>query len=92
MTWAANTAVRSQNPGKKGKLIIAHIDFERVMYKGFGNLIWKSVQSGLVNTVAPTGKHDKIDVSDTDNQSKEEVKQEAPEKEKPEKKKRKNKR
>lgn len=82
MTWAANAAVRSQNPGKKGKLVVAHIDFERVMYKGFGNLIWKSVQSGLVNTVAPTGKNDKIDISHPDDQTPKEVKKKEKEAEK----------
>lgn len=76
MSWAANAAVYSNNPGKKGKLRVAHIEFERVMYKGFGNFMWKSVQSGLVNSVAPTAKHDKIEVADHEDRSKKENKEE----------------
>jgi len=75
MTWVANSAVHKNNPGKKGKLRVAHIEFERVMYKGFGNFMWKSVQSGLVNTISPTGKHEKVEKVDG-KESKEELKKE----------------
>ena len=39
--------------------MIGLIEFERVPYKGFSNLIWKSVMSGMVNTVSPFGKQKK---------------------------------
>ena len=29
--------------------------FERVLYKGFGNFLWKTLQNGIVNTIAPFG-------------------------------------
>jgi len=58
MTWVANKAVRNNNPGKNGKLRVARMEFERVMYKGFGNFMWKTLQSGIVNTVSPTGKYE----------------------------------
>jgi hypothetical protein len=32
------------------------MEFERVPYKGFGNFVWKTLQSGIVATVTPTGK------------------------------------
>lgn len=59
MSWLANAAVVSQNPTPKGRTLVALIEFERVPYKGFGNLVWKSFMSGLVNTVNPVGKVEK---------------------------------
>lgn len=61
LTWITNTVLHSSNPSNKGKLRVAEIEFERVLYKGFGNLLWKSVQSGMVNTLLPIGKNEKID-------------------------------
>ena len=54
-SWLANTAVRSENP-KNGKLKTAQINFKRVPYKGFGNYMVKTVESGLVNSVYPFGR------------------------------------
>jgi len=31
------------------------MNFDRVSYKGFGNVLWKTLQSGIVNTIAPFG-------------------------------------
>jgi len=59
LSFLANTVLLSSNPNKNGKLRIAQMGFERVMYKGFGNFIWKTLQTGLVNTVLPTGKSEK---------------------------------
>ncbi len=56
LSFAANTVLRTSNPSKKGKTRVALIKTNRVKYKGFGNLLWKSVQSGLINTILPTGK------------------------------------
>ena len=82
MTWVANSAVHSNNPGKKGKLRVAHMEFERVMYKGFGNFIWKTLQSGLVNTVSPAGKHEKTGSPDKKEPKKEAKKEKVKRKEK----------
>lgn len=56
LSWLANVVLPKSNPSKKGKLKVAKIEVDRVEYKGLGNFIWKSVQSGLVNTILPTGK------------------------------------
>ncbi|PLX02090.1 MAG: hypothetical protein C0595_12220 [Marinilabiliales bacterium] len=56
LSWLANLVLPSSNPSKRGRVKTAKIEFERVSYKGFGNLLWKSVQSGLVNTISPIGK------------------------------------
>lgn len=59
MSFLANTVVHSSNPGKREKLRIAQMGFERVEYKGFGNFVWKTLQTGIVNSVLPTGKSEK---------------------------------
>jgi hypothetical protein len=56
VSWLTNTVIVSENPSSKGKLKVALIEAERVPYKGFGNLIWKSFMSGMMNTMLPTGK------------------------------------
>jgi len=56
LSWIANSVLIKSNPTQKGKLFVAKIETERVAYKGFGNLLWKSVQSGLMNSIIPGGK------------------------------------
>lgn len=56
LSWVANTVVHTSNPGSNNKLRTASMEFERVPYKGFGNFVWKTLQSGIVATVTPTGK------------------------------------
>ncbi len=56
LSWAANTVIHTSNPGKNNKLRVAHMEAERVIYKGFGNIVWKTLKSGIVNTVKTTGK------------------------------------
>ncbi|RXP53796.1 hypothetical protein EC396_09885 [Lutibacter sp. HS1-25] len=58
-SWLGNTLMNNSNPSKNGKLRVGIIEFERVPYKGFGNLLWKSVMSGMVNTLNPIGKTEK---------------------------------
>ena len=31
------------------------MDFERTPYKGLGNYLWKTIESGIINTVSPVG-------------------------------------
>ena len=59
VSWLANTVVKSSNPNNRGTLKVAEINFDRVMYKGFGNYLWKSIESGIVNSVIPFGKRHK---------------------------------
>ncbi|MFD1292783.1 hypothetical protein ACFQ5N_02950 [Lutibacter holmesii] len=56
ISWIGNSIIVDSNPTKKGKLRVGAIEFEREPHKGFGNLLWKSVLSGMVNTVNPVGK------------------------------------
>lgn len=56
LSFGANAVLRTANPNKKGNTKVAMLKFKRVEYKGFGNLLWKSVQTGLVNTILPTGQ------------------------------------
>ena len=57
-SWLANSAVRKENP-KRGTLKVAEMGYSRVPYKGFGNYIFKTVESGLINSVYPFGKRTK---------------------------------
>ena len=54
-SWLANTFVRKENP-KNGKLKVAKMRYERLPYKGFGNYMFKTIESGLINSVYPFGK------------------------------------
>ena len=56
ISWLTNSIIISENPSSKGKLKVALIEAERTPYKGFGNLVWKSFMSGMMNTMLPTGK------------------------------------
>ncbi len=56
LSWLANTLVKNSNPNRRGKTIVGMIDFERTPYKGVWNYVWKSVQSGVVNTLNPLGE------------------------------------
>ncbi|UCE93461.1 MAG: hypothetical protein JSV73_11765 [Flavobacteriaceae bacterium] len=55
LSWSVNNLLHKSNPGKNGELREATMKFERVIYKGFGNYLWKTLQNGIVNTIAPFG-------------------------------------
>ena len=57
LTWAANTLLKSANPNKKGHTVVGEIAVERIPHKGLANYLWKGVQSGLINSLNPFGKH-----------------------------------
>ena len=59
LSFTANTVLRTSNPSKRGKTRVALVKADRVEYKGFGNFLWITVQSGLTNTILPTGKSHK---------------------------------
>lgn len=59
-SWVANSLAKRSNPNKRGKLSVAKINQDRFMYKGIGNYLWKGIQSGVVNSVAPFGNRKKI--------------------------------
>ena len=56
VSWSVNSLVHKSNPGNNGNEREVMMHFDRVIYKGFGNILWKTLQSGIVNTVAPFGK------------------------------------
>lgn len=56
LIWVTNKLVRNANPGKNGVVRTVPMEFDRIPYKGFVNLLWKTLQSGIVNTVSPVGK------------------------------------
>jgi hypothetical protein len=70
LSWLANAVLYTSNPGKNTEIRIVQMEFERVPYKGFGNLMWKTLQSGIMHTVLPTGKT--IQSEETDNDKKDE--------------------
>lgn len=55
LSWSVNSLIHKSNPGSNGELREAILNFERDIYKGFGNFLWKTLQSGLVNSIAPFG-------------------------------------
>ena len=59
VSWIANAFMKRSNPNKNGRTVTADINFERLKYKQFANYIWKSIQSGVVNSIMPFGKRRK---------------------------------
>ena len=55
LSWSVNNLLHKSNPGNNGEVREATMKFERVIYKGFGNFLWKTLQNGIVNTIAPFG-------------------------------------
>ena len=55
LSWSVNQLIHHSNPGNNGKVRVAALRTERVEYKGMGNYLWKTLQSGIVSTVAPFG-------------------------------------
>ncbi|WKK66082.1 hypothetical protein [Lutimonas zeaxanthinifaciens] len=55
LSWSVNNLLYKSNPGNNGEFREATMKFERVIYKGFGNYLWKTIQNGIVNTIAPFG-------------------------------------
>jgi hypothetical protein len=75
LSWAANAVLKTSNPGKNGKTRVVVIGFERVMYKGLGNFLWKTLQTGITSTITPTGKQvkDEKPKSSKDTSDKQEI-------------------
>ena len=71
MSWAANTMLRTSNPGSNGKTRVVEMGFNRVMYKGLGNYLWKTLQSGIIGSITPAGKQVKQDSGNSTKNEKE---------------------
>lgn len=53
----ANAVALSNNPAPGKELKIVTVGYERNKYKGLINYVWKTIQSGMINTILPTKKH-----------------------------------
>jgi len=56
LSWSVNSVIKKSNPNKKGKTRVSVMSFKRDTYKGLGNYIWKTLLSGITNSMAPGGK------------------------------------
>ena len=54
LSWVANTAMIRNNPIPNKEKRVEPMFFNRVMYKGLGNFMWKTLQSGITATLIPT--------------------------------------
>lgn len=54
LSWAANQLIMKNNPSANKAVRPVPMYFERVEYKGMGNFLWKTIQSGIMATVIPT--------------------------------------
>ncbi|MHA4809222.1 hypothetical protein ACX0G9_14015 [Flavitalea flava] len=48
---AANILIKNDNPGKNGKVRIAEVHYNRALNKSFFNMIWKSILTGVKESV-----------------------------------------
>ena len=55
-SWVANTLLKSSNPNRRGHTVVGTVEFTREPYKGMANMVWKGVESGVVNSLNPFGK------------------------------------
>ena len=57
LSWAANQIINKDNPAKNKENRIEPMFFNRVMYKGLGNFLWKTLQTGILATIIPGMDH-----------------------------------
>ena len=55
LSWAVGVVLHNSNPVKHKKERVAIMYHKREKFKGFGNYLWKTLQSGIVNTLSPAG-------------------------------------
>jgi len=55
LSWAVKTVLHNSNPVKKKAPRIAVLSHNYEPDKGIGNYLWKTLQSGIVNTLSPAG-------------------------------------
>ena len=53
LSWLVNQIVHKSNPNKKGHVRKAELAYTRETYKGIGSFFWKTLQSGILHTLAP---------------------------------------
>ncbi|MEN8125206.1 MAG: hypothetical protein ABFR32_08745 [Bacteroidota bacterium] len=57
LSWTVNKVIHNSNPNKRknSKIRIAEMHYNRINYEGFGSYLWRTLQSGITNTIAPGG-------------------------------------
>ena len=55
LSWAISTVLHNSNPVKNKKVRVATMYRKHDKYRGFGGYLWKTLQSGIVNTLSPAG-------------------------------------
>ncbi len=55
LSWAVKTILHDSNPVKNKTVRVATLSHSYEPHKGFGNYLWKTLQSGIVNTLSPVG-------------------------------------
>ncbi len=58
LSWSVNQIIHNSNPSKhkKSKIRVAEMHYNRINIEGFGSYLWRTLQSGITNTIAPGGK------------------------------------
>ena len=54
-SWAVSTVLHNSNPVIHKKVRVAKMYHKHDKYRGFGGYLWKTLQSGIVNTLSPMG-------------------------------------
>jgi len=52
LSWTVNSIIKKSNPKKNKTPREVNLGVERVVYKGLGNYFWKTLQGGIINTIA----------------------------------------
>ncbi len=55
LSWAIKTVLHNSNPVKRKDVRVATMYHKHEKHIGFVGYLWKTLQSGIVNTLAPTG-------------------------------------
>lgn len=52
LSWTVNSIIKKANPKKNKTPREVNLHVERTIYKGLGNYFWKTLQGGIIHTVA----------------------------------------
>jgi len=52
LSWTVNSLVKKSNPKKNKTPREVNLHFDRVQYKSLGNYFWKTLQGGIINSIA----------------------------------------
>lgn len=56
LSWTVNSLIKKSNPKKNKTPREVNLQFNRVEYKGLGNYFWKTLQGGIINSIAGTNQ------------------------------------